>query len=201
MCQGSWLILLPIDGLVMKQIYRTALIVFLMAGMLALSACGFELRGDYELDNKLGKTWLQLGDEYSAFNRKLTRSMERAGVTLVTSPELADSIIEVDRAAYTREVLSIGNDARVREFRLQLEVEFRVMPGKASQPTEAEGAVVEAEVSPRLDIQVLRQQRDLRFDAGRVLATSREEEFMREDMSTTMVRLFMQRLGQLESIR
>lgn len=181
----------------MKLVNRTIVIILLTSSLVALSACGFQLRGDYALDNKLGKTWLQTVDEYSSFSRKLSRSLERAGVNLVSSPELAESIIELSKAAYTREVLTIGNDARVREFRIQLEIEFRVLPGKLNQTETADTE----EVLPRLDTQLLRQQRDLRFDAGRVLATSREEEFMREDMITTSVSLFMQRLGQLEAIK
>ena len=185
----------------MKRINKTVVILFLLSSIMLLSACGFQLRGDYELDTRLGNTWLQINDEYSSFSRKLSRSLERAGVTLVAAPELADSIIEVSKAEYSREVLTIGNDARVREFRLQLEVEFRVMPAY-TEAAQASAETIESETpTPRLDTQILRQERDLRFDAGRVLATSREEEFMREDMDTTLVRLFMQRLGQLESLK
>ncbi len=181
----------------MKLLNRTKILILLVASLVLLSACGFQLRGDYALDNKLGATWLETVDEYSSFSRKLNRSLERAGVNLVSSPELAESIISVSKAAYTREVLTIGNDARVREFRIQLEIEFRVLPGKLNQTETAEAEAI----PPRLDTQILRQQRDLRFDAGRVLAASREEEFMREDMITTSVSLFMQRLGQLEAIK
>jgi len=172
--------------------YKLTKFRFLMLSLLAaavLSACGFQLRGDYELEERLGKTNLQLTDEYSDFSRKLERSLQRAGVELV-SPEDADSIIVISKSAFTREVLSIGNDARVREFRLRLELEFNVLEGAKGEGQE--------ETQVRLKTQLLKQQRDLRFDADRVLAASREAEFLQEDMSNNMVRQFMQRLGQLD---
>jgi len=166
-------------------------LLILLLSIILLSACGFQLRGDYGLEQRLGKTNLQLADEYSGFSRKLVRSLERAGVELVAI-EAADSIIIISKSEFTRKVLSIGNDARVREFRLSLEVGFSVEA--ASKP----GDAVDAETLIRLKPQVLKQQRDLRFDAGRVLATSRESEFLEEDMSDTLVRQFMQRLSQMD---
>lgn len=164
-------------------------LLIVVLSVFLLSACGFQLRGDYGLEQRLGKTNLQLNDEYSDFSRKLVRSLERAGVELVPV-EAAESVIIISKSALTREVLSIGNDARVREFRLTLEVNFSVVA--ATEPDE------EAEALVRLIPQVLKQQRDLRFDANRVLATSREAEFLQEDMSDTLVRQFMQRLSQLD---
>jgi len=193
----------------LPNIKITLLCIFLLQ---ALAACGFQLRGDYDLDTRLGKTRLQLPDPNSDFARKLERSLERAGVQLVTD-EQADSIIDVSKANFTREVLSIGNDARVREFRLQLEVEFSVLddrqatavtptdePKKATGDKTTDIDTVEA-TAIRLSKQVLKQQRDLRFDAGRVLATSRESEFLQEDMSEVLVSLFLQRLAQLEPLK
>lgn len=172
--------------------FRCLILALLAAAM--LSACGFQLRGDYALYERLGKTKLQLIHEYSDFSRQLERSLQRAGVELVNTED-ADSIIVISKSALTREVLSIGNDARVREFRLRLELEFKVLEGGQRSEGQAQ-----QESQIRLKTQVLKQQRDLRFDASRVLATSREAEFLQEDMSATMVRQFMQRLGQLEPL-
>lgn len=173
----------------MKLIRPEAKFLILALSLFLLSACGFQLRGDYGLEQRLGKTNLQLNDEYSDFSRKLVRSLEGAGVELVAI-EAAESVIIISKSAFTRQVLSIGNDARVREFRLNLEVEFTVVA--AAEPNESSEALV------RLKPQVLKQQRDLRFDASRVLATSRESEFLQEDMNDTLVRQFMQRLSQLD---
>lgn len=173
------------------ELHKYRLLILTVLAAVLLTACGFELRGDYELEERLGKTSLQLTDEYSDFSRKLRRSLERAGVELVSS-EVADSIIVVSKSAFTREVLTIGNDARVREFRLRLELEFKVLEGTGTESQE--------EQQIRLKTQFLKQQRDLRFDADRVLAASREAEFLQEDMSDTLVRQFMQRLGQLDPL-
>ncbi len=154
-----------------------------------LSACGFQLRGDYQLVDRLGKTELRFTDEYSDFSRKLKRTLQRAGVELIDSGS-PDSIIVVSKSDFSREVLSIGNDARVREFRLNLEMEFSVLEGADNETSE--------DTVIRLKPQLLKQQRDVRFDAGRVLATSREAEFLQEDMSNALVRQFMQRLSQLD---
>ena len=156
----------------------------LLLMLVYLSACGFQLRSDVALSQVLGVTRLSIVDEFSPFARQLRRSLQRSGVELVNQPGPATSNIDVSVNRVTREILTIGDTARVREYRISHQVAFRVL--------NASGGEI-------LPLQVLQQSRDLSFDEGALLAATREEEFVREALSRQLVRLVVQRLSMLEA--
>jgi len=164
----------------MGTLHRVVILILLIC----LSACGFQLRSEVALAEVLGATHLTIVDEYSPFARQLQRSLQRSGVELVDQPGEAARHIDVAVNRVNRDILTIGDTARVREYRISHRVEFRVL--------DASGAQV-------LPLQVLEQRRDLSFDEGELLAASREEEFVREELSRNLVRLVVQRLSLLES--
>ena len=148
--------------------------------VLIMSGCGFALRSDVHLADNLGETALTVVDEFSPFARQLRRSLERSGVVLVDSPTATTTRLDVSVNEVTREILTIGDTARVREYRIRHLVQFQV--------TGADGQQL-------LALQTLEQSRDLSFDEGEVLAATREEEFIREELSRNMVRQVMRQLS------
>jgi LPS-assembly lipoprotein len=158
--------------------------IVLVVIVLGLSACGFQLRSEADLAGLLGSTRLTVVDEFSPFARQLQSSMRRSGIDLVAEQGEPESIINVTANQVSREILSIGDTARVREYRIGHRVEFVVL--------NAEGEIL-------LAPQVLEQSRDLSFDEGELLAATREEEFVRAELAKNLVRLVMQRLGMLDS--
>ena len=149
-----------------------------------LSACGFQLRSDVALSEVLGPTRLTVVDEFSPFARQLRRSLQRSGVSLVEEAGQAAGSIDVSLNKVNRDILTIGDTARVREYRITHRVEF---------------SVISAAGDELLPLQTLEQSRDLSFDEGELLAATREEEFVREELSRNLVRLVLQRLSQVES--
>ncbi len=160
---------------------RTVLFMLLL---ISLSACGFQLRSDASLPDVLGATRLIVTDQFSPFARQLQNSLRRAGVNLVAAAGQQQSSINVTVNRVSTEILTIGDTARVREYRITHRVEFTVL--------NAVGVAI-------LPLQVLQQSRDLSFDEGELLAATREQEFVRDELSRNLVRLVVQRLGLLES--
>ena len=158
-------------------------LTFLWLLVLALSAsgCGYQLRGEANLPPEMGKTRLIINDEYSTLARRVRVMLERSGVQFVGADE-ASAILEIPQNQIVTEVLTIGDNARVREYRLTHTVRFRL--------TDARGQEL-------IGWQTLRQSREISFDEQQILASSREQEYLRQDLAETMAQLLVARLETL----
>ncbi|MEJ8568451.1 LPS assembly lipoprotein LptE [Elongatibacter sediminis] len=159
---------------------RQRLFTLLLAGLAAvlLSACGFQLRGKAELPPEMAQTHLVIDDRYSPFARRVRVLLEQAGVNLVGLNEAA-AVLEIPRNDVRTEVLTIGDNARVREYRISHTVQFRLL--------RADGAEL-------IPLQTIRQTRDISFDEQQILAVSREQEYVKQDLANTLSRLLLSRL-------
>lgn len=146
--------------------------------MLLLAGCGFQLRAKAQLPPEMKQTRLVIGDQYSMFARRVRVLLEQAGVEIVTS-ESATSQLEIPQNDVVTEVLTIGDNARVREYRISHTVRFRV--------TAANGREI-------IPLQTIRQTREVSFDEQQILAVSRELEYVKQDLASTLSRLLITRL-------
>ena len=80
---------------------------------------------------------------------------------------------------FTTDVLTIADNARVREYRVSHTVQFRL--------TDAAGRELMA-------LQTLRQAREISFDEQKILASSREQEYLKKDLAEDLARLIVNRL-------
>lgn len=155
---------------------------FFVAAMLGLSliisGCGFQLRTDADLPPEMAKTKMVIGNEYSDLARRLRIILEQGGVQFVRSEE-ATAILEIPVDQVATDVLTIGDNARVREYRISHTVRFRL--------TDGNGQVL-------LDWQNLRQAREVSFDEQRILAGSREQEYLKKELADTLSRMLVSRL-------
>jgi len=151
----------------------------LMMGLALLcSACGFQLRGDASLPPEMAHTQMVISNDYSALARQIRMLLEQNGVKFVVGEE-ATAILEIPQDQLVTEVLTIADNARVREYRLTHTVRFRL--------TDAEGRELRSG-------QTLQQSREISFDEQKILATSREQEYLRQDLAETLARLLVTRL-------
>jgi LPS-assembly lipoprotein len=154
----------------------------LVTGMLSLalicSGCGFQLRTNVELPPEMAKTRMVIGDEYSTLARQVRVILEQSGVQFVSMEE-ATAVLEIPVNNVATDVLTIGDNARVREFRITHTVRFRLI--------DATGQVL-------LDWQNLRQAREVSFDEQKILAGSREQEYLEKELAETLSRLLVSRL-------
>lgn len=156
---------------------KTSLVV--LGLVLLLSGCGFQLRGKTQLPPEMNRTQLVIGDEYSMFARRVRMLLEQSGVQLVTSAD-ATAILEIPQNDVVTEVLTIGDNARVREYRISHTIRFRVLAKDGH------------EIIP---LQTIRQTREISFDEQQILAVSREQEYVKQDLAETLSRLLFNRLA------
>ncbi len=153
------------------------LLTMLSLGLLC-SACGFQLREDAELPPEMAQTRMVIEDENSTLARRVRVLLEQTGVQFVGSNQ-ATAFLEIPLNSVVTEVLTIGDNARVREYRITHTVRFRV--------TDAEGKDI-------IPLQTMRQAREISFDEQEILATSREQEYLKQDLAETLSRLLVTRL-------
>ena len=155
-----------------------------MCGLfLICSACGFQLREDMELPPEMARTRIVIDDEYSLLARRVRVLLEQSGATFVGSED-ATAFLEIPTNNVVTEVLTVGDNARVREFRISHTVKFRV--------TDADGREI-------IPLQTIRQARELSFDEQKILAASREQEYLKQDLAETLARMLVTRLGSSDS--
>jgi len=154
------------------------LTVGLLAVALVCSACGFQLRGDASLPPEMAKTQMVIADEYSTLARRVRVMLEQSGVSFVNGDE-ATAILEIPTNRVVTDVLTIGDNARVKEYRITHTVSFRL---------------VDTDGRELLALQTLRQAREISFDEQKILAASREQEYLKEDLAETLARLMVSRL-------
>ncbi len=143
------------------------------------AACGFQLREDSELPPEMAHTRMVIDDEYSTLARRVRVLLTQSGVTF-SDKKNATAILEIPTNRVVTEVLTVGDNARVREYRVTYTVKFRV--------TDTQGHEI-------IPIQTMRQSREISFDEQKILAASREQEYLKEDLAETLARLLVQRLG------
>lgn len=149
------------------------------AALPLLGACGFRLQGEAELPPAMANTRIDTRDPYSHFVRRLTILLEQNGARVVEGAG-ATAVLEIPVNEVRKDVLSIGDNARVREFRVVHRVRFRLV--------DLDGAVLVPE-------QAIEQSRVISFDEQDILAATREEEFLREELAETLSRQVLRRLG------
>jgi LPS-assembly lipoprotein len=146
--------------------------------LLLCSACGFQLRDDAELPPEMAKTRIVMENENSTLGRHLKTLLQQSGVTFVGTDD-ALAFLEIPLDQVVTEVLTIGDNARVREYRISHTVRFRLLDSAGRE---------------LLGWQDLRQSREISFDEQKILAGWREEEYHKEDLAATLARIMVTRL-------
>ena len=144
-----------------------------------LAACGFALRGAYELPSGMAKTHIQAENSGSVLVGHLRRSLKSAAVDVVehATPEVA--LLKI-RESSARRVLSVGADSKALEYELQYTVTFSVdMPGPDDELPE----------------QSITLSRDYIFDPLGVLAVNEEEAMLLRDMQRELARMIIERIA------
>ena len=151
----------------------------LLAVLILLNACGFHLQSKPELPPEMQWTRLEIQGPYTQFARRLETHLEQSGIDIVTAPDGA-AILEVPVNATRKEIQSIGDNARLREFRVRHTVQFRLLA--------SDGTVL-------IPLQTFEQSRVYSFDEQDILAAEREDEFLRNDLADNLARMVVRRLG------
>lgn len=154
-------------------------VLAMVALILLLSGCGYQLRGEARLPDAMATTWLVVPDANSVFVRELSLRLEADGVELVDEPDAGVAVLRIFRERLRSQPLTISGQARVREFVLIFELDFALEDGVGDV------------LIPR---ETLRLTREYSFDEQAILAATREEEFLRADLRRAMAAQLLRRL-------
>jgi LPS-assembly lipoprotein len=154
---------------------RKTFISIIMLITLALSACGFQLRGAADL---AFKTLYIQGGKLS-ITRDLTRTLKTNGVQVVGKSEDAELLLELLNESNQKRILSLSGGGLVREFELVYLLNFRVR--EAGSPTWG-------------PVQTLRGRRDFSYSDSALLGKAEEEARLNADMRNDAIRELLRRL-------
>lgn len=144
-------------------------------------ACGFHLRGAYNLPAHLSPLYLDKETMSLQLFRELRSALKTSGVELTEDSTAAASILNVDFEQKARDVISVDSLGRAREYRLIYRLTFSL---RVEEDTEIE----------RSNIQLTR---NLLFNPETVLGVEQEMDNIYKDMIMDSSRQILQRLQTL----
>lgn len=145
---------------------------------LALTACGFHLRGMTQMSFKT--LYLQNSGATALLVRELNRSLATSGVTVVSKQDEAEMLLELMKEDTEKRILSLSGGGRVREYELVYQLTLRLR--RASDTLWSEPQLIE-------------MRRDYSYDDRELLAKEGEEARLYSNMRSEAVREIMRRLS------
>ena len=144
---------------------------------LLLGACGFHLRGQVRMP--FDTLYVDAVNPNTALISELRNGLAANRVRLVESADQATVVLNIVSEFPDKQILSLGSDGRVNEFRLQYRVSLRAY-GK------------ELDYIPAEDFSI---RRDFSYDDTKVLAKEAEEAMLFQSMRSDMVQQILRRLS------
>ncbi len=155
--------------------------VGLCVGIL-ISGCGFHLRGNLPLSEKLLLIAVESSD--SSLRQEMIEALEGAGASVVGNPATARSVLKLHDVSYERKVRTLDTRGKVNGYRLVYSVRYTV--------TGQDGTELRTSKPLRLE-------RDFNFDSSQLLQTENEERVLREDMTRDMAQRIIRQLSTIAS--
>ncbi len=157
---------------------RAALALVLCA---AVAACGFQLRGAYELPPVLDRIYISTADRYTEFHRALVAELLRQGLEVTEDPADATAVLDIARDETGRRVLSVSARNVPREFEVWYAVAYSVRG-------------IERTLLERQSITLAR---DYTWQETEVLGKEREEAILRAALVEDLVRQVLRQLASI----
>lgn len=142
------------------RIFSLVLLTFTIA------ACGFHLRGAYELPEHLSPVYLDKDSMSLLLYKELRSTLRASGAELTDDETTAASVLEISQEQQTRDVISVDTLGRAREYRLIYRLAFTL---------QASGEAV-------IDRSNIQLTRNLLFNPEAVLGVTEEMENIYRDM-------------------
>ena len=150
-----------------------------VAGLLAaamLSACGFQLRGQYTLPFTSVFVSTSGGSVVAV---ELRRELANIPTSVMSTAKDADAQLNIIEDRRDRQILSLSGAGRVREYDLKLKVVYQLIDAKG-------GVFI-----PTSEIQL---SRILSYDDSRIIAKQQEEALLYQDMERDAVGQILRRM-------
>ena len=139
-----------------------------------VSACGFQLRGTFE--SNFDSIYISGGTK--GFTKILKKRVKQAGIKIKSSSE-AERSVEIISDTFTKNILSIGGDGKVREYEVKYQVSYRFksQDGEWSKP---------------IDLEVMRE---YAYDDDDLLAKGAEEATLLKGMKDQIIRTMVSQIS------
>jgi len=147
-----------------------------------LAACGFHLRGSYDLPEHLSPLFIDKNSMSLQLYRELRAALIASGIDLTDEAVSAASVLEVNREQRSRDVISVDTLGRAREYRLIYRLEFSLQASGESL----------------IDKSNIQLTRNLLFDPETVLGVAQEQEYVYDDMIRDSASQVLQKLQALK---
>ena len=157
---------------------RLGAVLILPIWLVVLSACGFQLRGNYELPPHLSPLYIDKDSMSSPLYQELRAAMKASGMELTTDATQAASKLRITRESRSRAVQSVDTSGRAQEYELKYELGFSLKAG--------EEAIID---NGRLQLH-----RNLLFNPDTPLGVASEQEGLYQDMIRDSTGLIMLRI-------
>lgn len=151
--------------------------------IVALSACGFALRGSAELPSSLSSVAIEAVDLDSLLVADLQRELSASGAKLVPLNSAGASTLKIQSETAERNVISLDQRAKVGEYELNYRVVY---------------AVDAADGKPLLRDTPIELSRVYSFDETQAIGASQEEEIIRTELRRDAVRTILDRLTRMQ---
>lgn len=152
----------------------------LVVALLALTACGFHLRGSNLKDVTFAfKTLYLKAPSETPFVADLRRALNTNKIAMTTKPDQADLVLEVVSEQATRQILSLSGAGRVQEYQLLYRVSLRAYDSQQNDWLPAEEIALS---------------RIMSYDDTQILAKQQEEATLYNDMRSDAVGQALRRL-------
>jgi len=150
-----------------------------LMSVMVVSACGFHLRGAFQLPEELSSVFLSAkGSTVLVEDLKLI--LKTNGSVIVSDATKASSSIKIEKEQNTQRVISVDSSGRAREYELTYEVVFSVKTSSENEQNKI-----------RIENKKLKLIRDYVYDSEAVLGKSREKNILIRDMQRDASRLIM----------
>lgn len=160
---------------------RTNLLILpLLMLTLLLGACGFHLRGQGGFAFPFQALFILSPNANAPFIIDLKRAVQLYNVKLVDSPESAQLTLHIVSETMSKQILSLSDAGRVREYQLNYRVSLRAYDIKLDEWVPADEIVL---------------QRYLSYDNTQVLAKEMEETLLYQDMRKDAIQQILRRLS------
>jgi LPS-assembly lipoprotein len=151
----------------------------LLAAALALSACGFHMRGEVTLPSGLQRVHVQIADPFSPLKRDLEAALRRGGAKIEENPGTDVADVTISAVSIGPVARSVGANAYVNEFSMVYHVELQITDAK------------EKVLIPK---QVIEHSREFTFDQTQAIGTTAEQDEIKKEMERDMVQTIVRKV-------
>ena len=154
----------------MKKKFSFILLFLLTANIVS---CGYQLRGDQEINFNS----ITISGGSTGFTKALKKKFKQSGLEIDTSE--AEKSLEIVNDNFTKKILSLSSEGRVKEYEITYRVSYRVkLKGDIWSP-----------------IIAIEANRDFTFDDKNIIAKTEEESRLIKGMRNQLIRTIVTQIS------